>query len=99
MAALERLAHGVHVADALEREIGPTAREVDDRLHDLVATDLVRVDEMGHAELLGDGALVRIEVDADDLVGADHAGALDDVEADAAEPNTATLAPGQTFAV
>src|SRR5215204_309044 len=86
MAAFERLAHRVHVADALEREIRPAAGEVDDRLHDLVATDLVRVDEMRHAELLGNGALARVEVDTDDLVGADHAGALDDVEADAAEP-------------
>ena len=41
---------------------------------------------MRHAELLGDRALAGGEVDADDLVGADHAGALDDVEADAAEP-------------
>src|SRR3974377_670389 len=41
---------------------------------------------MRHAECLGDGAPARFEVDADDLVGADHAGALDDVEAYAAEP-------------
>ena len=40
---------------------------------------------MGHAELLGHRALALVEVDADDAVGPDHARALDDVEADAAE--------------
>ena len=52
MAAFQRLAHRLHVADALEREVGAAAGEVDDRLHDLVAADLVRVDEMRHAEFL-----------------------------------------------
>ena len=41
---------------------------------------------MRHAEFLGDGAPRWIEIDADDLVGAGHARALDDIEADAAEP-------------
>ena len=54
MAAFQRLAHGVDVADAFEREIRAAAGEIDDRLHDLVAADLVRIDEMRHAELLGD---------------------------------------------
>ena len=54
MAAFQRLAHGVDVADALEREVGAAAGEVDDRLHDLVAADLVGIDEMRHAEFLGD---------------------------------------------
>ena len=40
---------------------------------------------MGHAELLGHGLALRVDVDADDLVGARHARALDDVQADAAE--------------
>src|SRR3974377_20122 len=41
---------------------------------------------MRHAEFLGDGALAWVESAADELVGADHARALDDVEAYAAEP-------------
>jgi hypothetical protein len=40
---------------------------------------------MGHAELLGECAAARVEVDADDHVGADHPAALHDIEADAAE--------------
>ncbi len=41
---------------------------------------------MSHAELLGNAPCAcRIDVDADDLVGADHLRALNDVQADTAE--------------
>ena len=40
---------------------------------------------MRHAEAAAPFLLGVVDVDADDLVGADHLGALDDVEADAAE--------------
>ena len=45
----------------------------------------LRVHEVRHAELLGERLARRVEVDADDLVGAGHARALDHVQADAAE--------------
>jgi hypothetical protein len=48
--------------------------------------DFVRIDEVGHAELARHGFAAGVEVDTDDLVGADHLGGLDHVEADAAEP-------------
>src|SRR3546814_12474808 len=57
-----------------------------DEIGDEIALDLLRIDEMRHAELLGDRLARRVEVDADDHVGAGDAGALDDVETDAAEP-------------
>src|SRR6185503_9781917 len=95
--ALERLPHRVHVADALEGEVGAAAGQIDDCLHDLVAADLVRIDEMRHAELLGHRALAGIEIDADDLVGADHLRALDDVEADAAESEHGDVRAGPYF--
>ena len=41
---------------------------------------------MRHAEALAPGLLGRVEVDADDHVGAGEPQALDHVEADAAEP-------------
>ena len=50
-----------------------------------VAVHLLGVDEMGHAEFLGQGFLARVGVNPDNHVGPDHAAALDDVEADAAE--------------
>src|SRR5205823_6099826 len=43
VAALKRLAHGVDIADCFEGEVGAAACQVDDRLHDLVAADLVGV--------------------------------------------------------
>src|SRR5918993_1330268 len=44
-----------------------------DQVWDQIPLDLVRVDEVGHAELLSEVPLGRVEVDADDLVGPDHA--------------------------
>jgi VIT1/CCC1 family predicted Fe2+/Mn2+ transporter len=49
VAALERLAHELGVADALEAVVGAAAGELDE-VRDEVALDLVRVDEVGHAE-------------------------------------------------
>src|SRR5690606_19736322 len=54
-------------------------------LHHLVIADLARVDKVGHAELFRHFDLGRIDVHADDLVRAHHAGTLNDIEADAAE--------------
>ena len=85
VAAFQRLRASPDVADAFEREVGAAAGQIDDRLHDLVVADVVGIDEMRHAEFLSHGALGRIGIDADDLVGAGHARALDDVEADTAE--------------
>src|ERR1051325_10979974 len=51
-------------------------------------TDLAqrrRIDEMRHAELAAERLARRVEVDAHDHVGADHARALHDIEADAAQ--------------
>ncbi len=98
MAALQRLAHHLDVADALEAVVGAAAGELDQMGHQ-IAPDLVRVDEMGHAELARQRLARRVEVDADDHVGARHACALDHVQPDAAKPNTTTLAPGSTLAV
>jgi hypothetical protein len=86
MAAFERLAHHVGIAGAVEAVVGAAVGEVEDRLHHLVVADFLRIDEVGHAESLGHRALGRVDVDADDAVGADQFGALDDVESDAAEP-------------
>ena len=57
VAAFQGLPHGRDIADAFEGKVGAAAGQVDHRLHDFVAADLVRIDEMRHAELLGHGAL------------------------------------------
>ena len=58
------------------------------------AAGLLGVDEVGHAEALAPRLLVVVDVDADDHVGAGELQALDDVEADAAEPEHDRLGAG-----
>jgi hypothetical protein len=59
-----------------------------------IAADLFRIDEMRHAETLAPLLLGVVEVDADDHVGAGKPQPLDDVEADAAEPEDNALGAG-----
>src|SRR5206468_5987388 len=71
MAAFQRLAHDRDVAGAVESEVGAAVGEPNEVLDD-IAGDLLRVDEMGHAELAAPFLLGIVDVDADDLVGANH---------------------------
>src|SRR5690606_35691963 len=80
--ALQRLAHDLDVADALEAVVD-TASHLHDGVDDVF--HFLRVDEVGHAELAAQGFALRIEVDADDAAGSRHARPLDDVQSDAAE--------------
>ncbi len=82
--AFQRLAHDLHVADALEAVVGAAFRHLDQVRHQ-VALHLGRIDEMRHAEFLRDRAAVRVEVHADDHLGADQAQALDHVQPDPAQ--------------
>ena len=90
MTGLERLAHHLHVAGAVEGVVGTTNLvvaafgHVDEIGHD-VALDFHRVDEVRHAEPLAPDLAVRVDVDPDDHVGAGKPEALDDVEPDAAQ--------------
>src|SRR6185312_4057423 len=61
MAALQRLAHHLDIADAFEGIVGAAAGELDE-MSDEVAFDLLRIDEMRHAELAGQGFALGIEV-------------------------------------
>src|SRR5690606_31010592 len=65
-------------------QVAVALRHVDEIGYDVVA-DLLRVDEMRHAELLAPCLAVIVDVDADDHVGAGKAQPLQHVEADAAE--------------
>ncbi len=90
MAAFQRLTHGVHIADAFKAVISTAIGEIHDRLDDIV--HLLRVDEIGHAKLAGHVHLGLVDVDADDLVSANHARALNHIKADAAEPENHHIA-------
>src|SRR5690554_2433484 len=83
MASFKRLAHDLGIAYALERIIGPTVRQLDDVVDDVL--DLLGVDEMRHAELAGHGFALGVQVYAYDLVGTHHLGALNNVQADTAQ--------------
>src|SRR5205085_9051911 len=90
VAAFERGAHEVDVADAFEAVVGAAdlVRAALDQIHQIrneVAADLVRIDEVRHAEAFAPGLLRRIGVDADDHVGAGEPQPLNDVQPDAAE--------------
>src|SRR5574338_1731294 len=74
--ALERLAHRLHVADALEAVAGAALRHVDEA-RDEVALHVSGGHAVRHAEALGERALARVQVDADDLHRAREARALD----------------------
>src|SRR5580704_11147045 len=90
MAALQRHAHQVDIADAFKGVVGAAdliraaLRHVD-KVRDEIAADFLRIDEMRHAEALSPGFLVRVEIDADDHVGAGKPQALNNIETDAAE--------------
>ena len=85
--ALQRLAHDLGVADALEAVVGAAVGELHDGIDHVPARSLhvLGVDEVRHAELAGHGFAFGVEVDADDLVGTHHLRALDHVQADASQ--------------
>src|SRR5439155_21944334 len=80
VAAFERLPHGPNIADALEAVIGAAFGQVDE-IGDEIALDFGRVDKVSEPEFPGERLPSRVEGDRGDRVGADHAAALDDVEA------------------
>ena len=82
--ALERLSHDLDIANAFKRIVGAALGQIDQIL-DQIAANLGRVDEMGHAEFLGQWLFARIDIDPDDHVGADQFGALDHVQTDPAQ--------------
>src|SRR6185503_8792890 len=85
VAALQCLAHQLHVADTFEAIVRAALGEVDEVRDQLVLCHVVGIHEMRHAEFLGQRAALRIDVDADDHVGAGHARTLDHVQTDTTE--------------
>src|SRR5580704_7365875 len=84
VATLERLAHEINVAHALEAVVRAAVRERNQVLHE-VPLDFLRVHEVRHAELLRERLAPRVDVHANDLVGADEVRALNHVQADTTE--------------
>ena len=93
MAGLQRRAHDIGVAGAVEGVVGAAVGQ-GHQMRDQIALDLGRVDEVGHAEPAAPLLLAVVDVDADDPVGPDHLQALDDVEADAAQAEDDAVGAG-----
>src|ERR1700736_788778 len=85
MTGFQCLTHHGGIAGAVEGVIGAAVGQRDQMLDD-IAIDLLWVDEMRHAEAAAPFFLGIVDIDADDFVGTDHPGALDDIEPDAAKP-------------
>src|SRR5262249_49924507 len=88
---LQRLAHDGDVAGAVEGIVGAAdlvraALGHIDEVRDQIVANLLRIDEVRHAEALAPFLLVVVDVDPDDHVGAGKPQPLNDIEADAAEP-------------
>ena len=94
MAAFQRLAHHRDIAGAIKGEIGATSREVRDGLHHLIGADLIRVDEMRHAEFARHGLFGGVDVYADDLIRPHHTRALDDIQPNAAQAEYRDIGAG-----
>src|SRR5271155_1610802 len=99
MAALQRRAHQSDIADTFERVVGAAdligaALGQIDEVRNEIAANVFRIDEMRHAEALAPRLLVRIEIDADDHVGADEAEPLDHIEPDTAKTEDDALGAG-----
>src|SRR5450432_4034142 len=82
--ALERLAHEIDVADALETVVGAAIGE-GHKVRNQIALDFLGIDEVGHAEFFRQRLAAIVQVDADDLVGAHQTRALNDIETNAAQ--------------
>ncbi len=85
VAGLQRLAHHVGVAGAVEGVVRAAVGQRDE-MRDDVALDRLRVDEVGHAEAAAPLLAVGVDVDADDHARPRQPRALEHVEPDAAQP-------------
>src|SRR5262249_24666667 len=91
MAGFERLAHHRDVAGAVEGVVGAAdlvgaaLRHVNE-VGNQIASNLFRIDEMRHAEALTPLLLGVIDAEPEDQVRPGEPQPLDDIEADAAEP-------------
>src|SRR5579883_2343360 len=84
LAAFQRLAHQLDVADAFEGVIRAAAGQIDDEWNE-VALHFGGIDEMRHAELLSNRLARGIEIDPDDHTRARQPRPLYHVKADTAQ--------------
>ena len=84
VAALQRLAHDLDIADAFKRVVHSAISHILDGVHH-VAGDLRRVEGIGCAQRGRHGEFVRVDIDSDDPAGLGHDRTLDHRQTDPAE--------------
>src|SRR5580658_845849 len=94
--AFERLAHQIDVADALEAVVRAAVGQRHEVRHQ-IARNFLGIHEVSHAEFLGQGLAIRIQIDTDDLVGPGKTRALNHVEADATKTEHYHVGAGFDF--
>ena len=93
MAALQRRAHHVDIADALEAEIHPAVGQFDNHILNRLIV-VVRVDKVGCAHLFCQGELIRVGIDRQNPSGLRLHRALDHRETNAAQTKDRDAIPG-----
>src|SRR6185369_13335855 len=96
VAALERLAHDLGVADELETVVRAAARQLDQVRHQ-ITLDVFGIDEVRQPEFSGEFLAGRIGVDADDHVGARKLCPLHHIEANPSEAKHHDVCTGLDF--
>ncbi len=84
MAALQRRAHKLYIADALEAVIHAAVGHVDDHFLNRFVV-ILRIDKLMHAQLTGNTFLCRVDIDTNDAAGTGHLGADDGGQTDTAQ--------------
>src|SRR5690625_4002150 len=83
MAAFQRLAHDIGIADTFKGIINAPIGHLDDVINHIV--DLVGVNKVGHAEFAPQGFALGVDIHTDNFVCTDHFGALNHIQADTAQ--------------
>ncbi len=83
MAAFQRLAHDINVADAFKAVIDTTAGHLNQMIHDIL--DFAWVDEISHTKMFTQLRFLRVEIDTNNTGRANHARALNDIQANASQ--------------
>ena len=93
--AFQRLAHDRGLADALKAVIRASISQLYDCIYHIF--HFIRVDEIGHAKLSRQRFPFRIDVNANNPAGTDHARALNYVQANSSQAEYSNICAGFHF--
>ncbi len=83
MAAFKGLAHYFRITNTFKAVIGTAIGKINNVFN--YSIGLGRINKIGHAKFFGERTLPRVKINTDDFISANHARALNDIEANAAQ--------------